>query len=198
MQRNELTLALKALTDGELVVYPTDTLYALGANIYNQQAVRKIFSVKKRSLSQPLPIAVADGEHIKQVAFINKKVEKVCKRFLPGTLTIVLPKRNEIPDIVTNGLDKIAIRIPRHDCALKLLKRFGPLTITSANIHGKPTPETIKDIQMLFNKQVSVYLDGGLLDGRPSTIVDLTGKTPVIIRQGSISLEEIKDALRNG
>ncbi|MFW6121999.1 MAG: L-threonylcarbamoyladenylate synthase [Petrotogales bacterium] len=198
MKRNDVSEAIKALKNGEVVVYPTDTLYALGADIYNEDAVKKVFTIKKRPYTRPLPLAVSNFDEINEISYTNDMVKRVINHFLPGRLTLVLKKKDAVPSNVTGGLDTIAIRIPQNDIALDLLSRFGPLTVTSANIHGKKTSYVIKDLAMQFSNQVSVYLDAGRLDAIPSTIVDLTSKEPIIVRQGSITKGEIWEAIYHG
>ncbi len=195
MKRSDLSDAIKALNNGEAVVYPTDTLYALGADIYNEGAVKKIFEIKRRPYSCPFPVAVANFDEIDKISYTNDLVKRVAKRFLPGPLTLILKKKDSVSSIVTGGLDKIAVRIPKNDVALNLLSRFGPLTATSANIHGKKTSYVIKDLKMQFSSEISVYLDDGRLDAKPSTIVDLTSKKPIIVRKGPIKKEEIMEAI---
>lgn len=195
MKRNTITNAVKALKTGNLIVYPTDTLYALGADIFNDGSVTKVFTVKKRPFSNPLSVAVADFEAISKIAYTNEFVKQVVERFLPGSLTIILRKKESVSRLVTGGLDNIAVRIPDNKIALKLLSAFGPLTVTSANVHGKKTPYVINDIMMQFTTDILVYLDDGRLDAKPSTIVDLTLEKPRIVRKGSITLEEILDAI---
>ena len=195
MRKEDFLAAIDALEKGNIIVYPTDTLYALGADVFNEDAVRFIYELKRRPFSHPLPIAVSNFDEIKKIALTNEMVEKVVKCFLPGALTIILQKRNNVSDLVTGGLSKVAIRIPRNEVALELLSAFGPLTVTSANRFGEKTPYVIKDLQMLFKQEVSVYLDDGRLDGDPSTIVDLTFEDPVIVREGPISRENVLEAI---
>ncbi len=197
-EKNDVSNAIKALKSGDLIVYPTDTLYALGADISYDDTVKKVFQVKNRPFSNPLPVAVADFDEMTKIAFTNDNVKKVVEHFLPGPLTIILRLKDSVSHVITGGLDKIAVRIPNNDIALDLLSAFGPLTVTSANIHGEKTPYVIKDIMMQFNTEVSVYLDGGKLAGEPSTIVDLTLEKPTIVRKGLITNKQILDAISNG
>jgi L-threonylcarbamoyladenylate synthase len=194
-EKNTILNAIVALKAGNLIVYPTDTLYALGADIFNDGSVTKVFTVKKRPFSNPLSVAVADFEAISKIAYTNEFVKQVVERFLPGSLTIILRKKESASRLVTGGLDNIAVRIPDNKIALKLLSAFGPLTVTSANVHGKKTPYVIKDIMMQFTTDILVYLDDGRLDAKPSTIVDLTLEKPRVVRKGSITLEEILDVI---
>ena len=199
MNKIDLAKAITALKRGELVVYPTDTLYALGADVYNEDAVRRIFKLKNRPFDIPLSVAVASFDDFESIAFINDSAKRLATSFLPGPLTIVLNKKNTISKIVTGGLGKVAIRIPENEVALELLSKFGPLTATSANVHDMKTPNDIKEIKRQFKEDdVAVYLDCGKLNASPSTIVDITTKTPKIIREGIITKKNILDAIRHG
>jgi len=198
MKKKDFSAALNALNDGKPIIYPTDTLYALGADIYNEMAVRKVFDIKQRPYSIPLPIAVPSIKAIETVAYINETARKISERFLPGTLTIILKKKPSVPDIVTSGFDTIAIRIPNHPIALKLLQRYGPLTATSANLHHKKTPGIIKDILIQLDVVIPVSLHDGRLNGVPSTIVDLSSTKPQIIRKGSVTEKELRDVMYHG
>ena len=197
-EKNVIPAAIEALNRGELIVYPTDTLYALGADIYNDKAVKKAFIIKSRPYDNPFSVAVSSFEVLDKISYTNKYVERMVEHFLPGKLTLLLKKKSSVSKIVTGGLDTIAIRIPKNNIALELLSKYGPLTATSANIHGKKTPCLINDLTMQFRDQVSVYLDGGKLDESPSTIVDLTSKKPIVIRQGAITIKEILKVIKNG
>jgi L-threonylcarbamoyladenylate synthase len=190
--------AMITLEAGGVVIYPTDTLYALGADIWNDAAVLKIFKLKQRPLSAPLPIAVSNVKEIDQIASIPPPMYSLIARFLPGSMTVILRKKKPVSNLLTAGLPNVAVRIPRNDTALTLLSAFGPLTVTSANIHGKKTPGVIKKLQMQFRDEIKVYLDGGPLRGLPSTIVDLTGEQPVVVREGVIPEQEIMDAFHHG
>jgi L-threonylcarbamoyladenylate synthase len=198
MKQEDFYAALDALKDGKVIIYPTDTLYALGADIYNENAVRNIFKIKQRPSKIPLPIAVPSIQAIETVAYINEAARKISKKFLPGSLTVILKKKPSVPKIVTSGFDTIAIRIPRHPIALQLLRRYGPLTATSANLHHKKTPGVIKDILIQLDTHIPVSLHDGRLDGVPSTIVDLSSKKPHIVRQGSVTEKELLAVRKNG
>jgi len=195
MEKFDISKAVKALSDSEIIVYPTDTLYGLGADIYNNEAVDKIFKIKKRSRSDPLPVAVSSFLEMEKIAFVDDKTKQLVNVFLPGKLTIILDKKDIVSDAVTGGLDKIAVRIPDNKIALKLLSCFGPLTATSANIHGGKVLETIDEINNHFKDDVAVYLDDGCLKGKPSTIVDATSDKLKILREGTISKDKIMDMM---
>ncbi|DAC72091.1 MAG TPA: threonylcarbamoyl-AMP synthase [Thermoplasmata archaeon] len=198
MKKNDFSTAVKALKDGEPIIYPTDTLYALGADIYNETAVRKVYDIKRRPYSVPLPVAVGSIPAIETIANTNEASRKVSEMFLPGNLTIILKKKQSVPDIVTGGSDSVAVRVPNDSIALKLLSQYGPLTITSANIHHIKTLSTIPDILRQLETSIPVCLDDGKRAGTASTIVDVSAKEPQIVRKGSISEKEIMDVISHG
>jgi L-threonylcarbamoyladenylate synthase len=199
MIKIDLSQAITALKRGDVVVYPTDTLYALGADVYNENAVRRIFKIKNRSFDIPLSVAVAGFDGIESIVFVNDNARRLAEQFLPGPLTLILNKKSAISNIITGGLDKVAVRIPDNEVALELLSKFGPLTATSANVHDRETPQHVEVIRRQFKDgDVAVYLDCGRLNGLPSTIVDVTTKTPKIIREGIITKKDIMDAIRHG
>jgi L-threonylcarbamoyladenylate synthase len=196
MDEFNVSNAVKALADGEVIVYPTDTLYGMGVDIFNEDAVRKVFEIKKRPFDQPLSVAVSSIDDIEKIAFVDDETRRIAPRFLPGKLTLILPKKKSVSDVVTGGLGKIAVRIPANKIALKLVSDFGPITATSANIHGEKTPAIINEINMHFKDSVSVYIDDGKLEGEPSTIVEIVDKNVKILREGAIKKQDILDAVR--
>ena len=184
---------LKAAIDqGFLIIYPTDTLYALGASVFSPIAVEKAFTLKKRPISLPIPIAVSSKEMLEEIAIITPLAACLIESFLPGPLTIVI-KNKMIPSVVTANKTTIAVRIPDDSIALNLIKKIGPLTVTSANIHNQQTPTTIEEIRSMFKSpSIYAYIDDGIRNGLPSTIVDVTEDKPLILRKGTISSEKIE------
>jgi len=179
---------IDALKKGKVVVYPTDTLYGLGANIFNRKAVEKIYKIKKRPSNMPLPIVISSINKINEFAEMNEFAKKIVKKFLPGKLTVVLKKKNIIPDYISK--DKVAIRIPANEIALKLAYKF-PITATSANLHGGSLPVSIEIVKKQLGKKPDIYLDYGKLSGLPSTVVDVSCQKIKIIREGAIKKEEL-------
>jgi len=198
MIESNISKAISALKKGNIIVYPTDTLYGLGADIYNDNAVRKVFKIKKRPFKDPLSVAVSNITELEKIADVDERTRQLVKQFMPGKLTLILKKKEIISDIVTGGFGNVAIRIPDNKIALKILTNFGPITATSANIHGLKTPYIINDINMQLKENVSVYIDNGRLEGQPSTIVDLTDNQVRIIRKGAIPEKNILDAILDG
>lgn len=177
---------------GELIVYPTETLYALGANPFDKKALDRLFEVKRRPKELPISVAVADIEMMKSMAEINKLAEKVYNNFLPGPLTLLLKKKASIPDKLTAGDDRIGIRVPKHPAALKVIDLVGPITATSANLHGYPEPRNMNIALEQLGENVTLYLDCGECEYQcESTIVDVSGSIVKIIRKGVISDKEI-------
>jgi L-threonylcarbamoyladenylate synthase len=191
MLDKDLIKAIEFLSKGEIVIYPTDTQYAMGADIFRDESIIKVFEIKNRPNNIPIPVAVSCYEDILDIAYKNKNLENIVNKFLPGKLTIILNKKDNVSNKLTSGLNKIAIRIPDNPIALKLLKNFGPLTVTSANIHGKKTESSINKIQNQFKNYINCYLDDGILNNNPSSIIDLTYDKPKLIRNGEIQLKEI-------
>jgi L-threonylcarbamoyladenylate synthase len=189
--------AIEILKSGGIVAFPTDTVYGLGGDALNTEVAERIYRVKQRPRSLPLPVLLAD---LTQVAAVVDSVPGIArflmKRFWPGGLTLVLPKAASIPEIVSAGSDKIAIRIPNHSVPLALIHGLGaPITGTSANISDKPSPLTAKEVEQQLGSDVDLIIDMGRCPGGlESTVVDVTGETPVILRQGIIPEDEIKKA----
>jgi L-threonylcarbamoyladenylate synthase len=191
-QRN-LKIAAEVLKRGELVVYPTDTLYALGGDALNERAVMRVYEAKRRPLERPLPIAVSDMDMMMKYAHLHEQARRLADKYLPGALTLVL-KKKDLPGLLTSGLDKVAVRIPANSAALELIRLVGrPVITTSANFTGEPPPVSIDEVSPKLGAEVA--LDYGKLGERiPSTIVDFSDG-PRIIREGKISREEILAAL---
>ena len=191
--QSEVEKAIKLLKEGKLIVYPTDTLYGLGANIFDERAIAKVYKAKRRPLSMPLPISLSSIEEIGEYAIMNELAYEIAQRFMPGAITIILKKKKCIPDIVTK--EKIAIRVPASDIAREIAKKV-PLTATSANLHGKEAPSTIEEAKRQLGNKVAMYIDAGKLLGKPSTIIDVSGGRIKIIREGAIPKEVIYGKLR--
>ncbi|MCF6463924.1 threonylcarbamoyl-AMP synthase [Clostridium sp. Cult1] len=185
----------KFIKEGKLVAFPTETVYGLGANGLDEEAVKKIFIAKGRPQDNPLILHVSSIEDVKPlVKSISKEAEILMKRFWPGPLTILFRKSNKVPNIITAGLDTVAIRMPNHPIAIELIKNSGvPIAAPSANTSGKPSPTSADHvIEDLYGK-VHMIIDGGNTGvGLESTVLDLTEKIPMILRPGGITLEDLQ------
>lgn len=189
---NSIERGKQIIEESGVVVYPTDTLYALGASIYKENAVRRIYAIKKRPRYQSLPVAVATIDDIKEVAVITHPASELAKAFLPGALTLVLEKKNNVPSIVAKKT--IAVRVPENEVARQLTSKE-PITATSANLHGGPEPTTLEIARKQLGDKIDMYISGGALSGKPSTIVNATKEKMTIIREGLISKERLYEFL---
>ena len=197
---NCIQAAMSAAEDiaaGNLIVDPTDTVYGIGADIYNEVAVKNLYLAKRRPFDMALSVAVADRKMMESVAILNETADKLIKAFLPGPLTIIIKKNPEVPDIVTAGSQKVGIRIPDHPIALEIARRSGPIVATSANIHFQPDAIDIGMATAALGNSVSTYIDAGHSpSGKPSTIIWIKDKEYEIIRQGPITEDMIKEVLQ--
>ncbi len=197
---NCIQAAMSAAEDiaaGNLIVYPTDTVYGIGADIYNEVAVKNLYLAKRRPFDMALSVAVADRKMMESVAILNETADKLIKAFLPGPLTIIIKKNPEVPDIVTAGSQKVGTRIPDHPIALEIARRSGPIVATSANIHFQPDAIDIGMATAALGNSVSTYIDAGHSpSGKPSTIIWIKDKEYEIIRQGPITEDMIKEVLQ--
>lgn len=184
--------ASRIVAGGGLVVYPTDTVYGLGCDPFSIEAVTRVFKVKGER-NKPLPILASDVENVKRIAFLSGKAGRVAARFWPGPLTLIVPKKPVLPNIVTCNLDSVGVRIPQHNVALRLISLSNGLLVgTSANKTGEKPPRTAQEAAEQLGKEVDMILDAGPAPlGAPSTVVDLTQEKPKILREGSVSLEEL-------
>jgi L-threonylcarbamoyladenylate synthase len=175
-----LDKAVSVLMHDGLIVYPTETVYGLGADAFSDEAILKVYEAKKRPLAMPVSIAVSDMDMLYAVARVEPKDEAFLSTFLPGPVTVVLPARKSVPPILTGGTGLIGIRMPAHDLALRLIAAFdAPITATSANLHGAKDPVTPNECTVPYE----FLIDGGRLSGIPSTVVDLVEKR--VLRAGS-------------
>lgn len=197
LKEKELDEVVAALRSGELVVFPTDTLYGIGADPFNENSVKKVFVAKNRPFDMPLSIAVSNEKMMESVAVLNDNARKLIRKFLPGPLTIMLTKKPSLPDILTSGSNQIGIRIPGHPFAIRLIDKFGPITATSANLHSHPDPFVAAIAQKDLKGHFHTCVDCGRTKyAVPSTIVDVSDGAVEVIRKGVISQEQIENALR--
>ena len=195
--QKQVEQGISILKQGGIVAFPTDTVYGLGACISLPHAVERVYQVKKRPLNMPLPLLLADKSQIGEVAEPVPPIAwLLAEKFLPGGLTIVLFKSKSVPDIVTGGGKTVALRIPAHPTPVALIQGVGtPIVGTSANLSGKPSALTAEEVYAQLDNKVDLIIDGGRCPGgKESTIVDLTGETPLVLREGAISREELSDA----
>ncbi|MDR1617143.1 MAG: threonylcarbamoyl-AMP synthase [Syntrophomonadaceae bacterium] len=188
--------AVNLLRQKQLVAFPTETVYGVGADAFSAEAATKIFAAKNRPQSNPLLLHVSNMEQVKWIVKdISPEAIKLMQAFWPGPLSIVLPGGDELPEEVRGGKDNIGLRMPSHPVALALIEKSGPLVATSANLSGRPSPVTAQDVMRDLEGRVAAIIDGGPATAKvESTVVDLTGRPYKILRLGAISAEKLKKA----
>jgi len=187
--------AIRALRRGGIVAYPTDTVYGLGASMNIPRSVRRVFEVKSRPANMALPLLVADMSQIEALAREVRPVARtLIDSFMPGALTLVMPASRAVPEIVTAGGSTVALRIPDHPVPIALIRGTGvPLVGTSANVSGLPSPLTAAGVRSQLGDRVDIVIDdGSSCPGTESTVVDVSGDIPVVLRQGAISMEGLR------
>jgi len=193
-----IATAARILAEGGLVAFPTDTVYGVGAHVFQPDAVERIYVAKIRPRDKAIPILLARADDLPLVAEgITETVWLLAERFWPGGLTLVLPRKDNVPDIVSAGGPTVAVRVPDHPVFLALIAALGaPLAGTSANLSGRPSPVTAQEVEAELGGRIELILDGGRCPGgTPSTVLDLTADPPTILRAGAIGVEEIEAAL---
>lgn len=196
-EESSLRLAAELLKDGQVVGIPTETVYGLGADALNEQAVLSIFAAKERPADNPLIVHVADFKDLEPLCHINEMARKLNDAFWPGPLTMILPKKDIVPTVVTAGLDSVAIRMPAHPVAQKIIRLSGcPIAAPSANRSGRPSPTQAQHVFEDMDGRIPLIIDGGESDvGVESTVVSLTGDIAVVLRPGGITPEMIAAVL---
>lgn len=192
---NSVKLAASFIKKGDIAAFPTETVYGLGANAYDEKAVRKIFKAKGRPADNPLIVHVANKKDIEILASeIPPAAEKIIKKFFPGPLTVILKKNEVIPGVITSGLDTIAIRMPSSRIALDFIKACGvPVAAPSANLSGSPSPTSYKHVLSDFSGKIPCILKGPVSKyGLESTVIDCTSIIPAVLRPGVITLEQLR------
>ncbi len=190
--------AASTIKAGGLVAFPTETVYGLGGDGLLSSASKKIYAAKGRPSDNPLILHIADRESVNSLALeVSEKAVKLMEEFWPGPLTLVFKKKDIVPYETTGGLDTVAIRMPSHPAALELIRQSGcPIAAPSANISGRPSPSKASHVADDLSGRIDYIIDGGETDiGIESTIVDMTGDIPMILRPGYITLSMLKDVV---
>lgn len=197
-QPERIARAAAIIRGGGLVAFPTETVYGLGADALNQEAVARIFAAKGRPVYDPLIVHIASPDELTRVAKdVPETARRLAERFWPGPLTLVLPRATAVPMIVTAGLETVAVRCPNHPVALALIQASGtPIAAPSANRFGRTSPTTARHVLDDLNGRIELVLDGGPTPiGVESTVLDITGSSPVILRPGGVTREALEAIL---
>jgi L-threonylcarbamoyladenylate synthase len=188
--------AVDVLQLGGLVAFPTDTVYGLAALPFKAKFIERLYIVKGRNSSKAISILLGNINHLNQVAAqMNSLASRLAERFWPGPLTLVVPRKTNLPDILSPD-STIGVRMPDHPVALTLLRQVGPLAVTSANLSGRGNATTAQEVVSQLGGRIHLVLDGGETPGGvPSTVVNCTGSELIVLRSGPISLEMLQSAL---
>ena len=191
-----LDKAIQTINSGGIVAFPTDTVYGIGTGAFDRMGIQKLFDIKKRDTNKAIAILLSD---LSQLSLVCSSTSNYAARlgaaFWPGALTLVVPRHPSIPDIIS-PLPTIGVRIPDHPFAQALIRVCGPLAVTSANISGQPSPTNAQEVMLQMDGLVDLVIDGGRSKiGISSTVVDCTGPIYQILREGSISEEQINRAI---
>ncbi len=196
----QIEKGISILRQGGIVAYPTDTVYGLGASAGLTRAVEQIYVVKERPRNMPLPLLLADDSQITGLAeSVPPLAWLLIRTFMPGALTLVLSASASVPDIITAGGTTVALRIPAHPVPVALVKGLGAAIVgTSANLSGQPSSLTADEVYSQLGAKIDFVIDGGRCPGgRESTLVDVTGETPLILREGAVSRQELEKVCGN-
>jgi L-threonylcarbamoyladenylate synthase len=192
--REQVKKGVVILKKGGVIAFPTDTVYGLGASMAIDSAVERVYRIKERPRQMALPLLLADLSQLEKVAIsIPPSARLLAERFWPGPLTLVLLKSDAVPDIVTAGSETVAVRIADHPIPTALARGVGTAIIgTSANLSGQPSALTTEEARAQLGDRVELIIEGDCPGGKESTIVDLSGEKPVILRRGALSIETLR------
>jgi L-threonylcarbamoyladenylate synthase len=193
LSEREFDLILSVLRAGDVIAFPTDTSYGLGADPYNEEGISRIFTIKGRPETKPILLLVDSLQMTERVALPNPLFPRVAEAFWPGPLTLILPARSNVPGALTAGTGTVGVRWPKASFAIALLTRLRtPITATSANRSGRQSSITASEVRMQFGGELPLIVDGGELPARSgSTLLDLTCEPPVLLREGPIHFDEL-------
>lgn len=186
MSGHDLTAAVAAIRRGDLVVYPTETVYGLGADALDPEAIARVFEAKGRPRDRPVSMAFPELSAAADYTRMTDRERAFCERFLPGPVTVLVERTDRVPDALVAGRKRVGIRVPDHDLARELARRTGPITATSANRSGEPSARRVDEIDPAV-REAAVVLDGGETPGTESTVVDVTEGQ--IVRRGELADE---------
>lgn len=193
--KNEIDKLAEILRNDGIISVPTDTVYGICARINSKKAYNKLINIKKRPITKPFPIMCADEEQIRSIAIVDKRAEKLIRNFMPGPITLVLNKKAEVPEYVTNGFQTVAVRMATSEVIKSLIQKTeSPIFMSSANQSGEPTCTNLDEIEKAC-PNLDGMMEGEALLGEGSTILDCTLKNIKILRVGPIKIEEIKKVL---
>jgi L-threonylcarbamoyladenylate synthase len=199
VRSDAIDAAVRAVRSGQLVVLPTDTVYGVGADAFDAAAVADLLAAKGRGRDMPVPVLVGSWDTIEGlVSYVPAQMRSLIEAFWPGGLTLVVEHAPSLAWDLGDARGTVAVRMPLHPVALELLERTGPMAVSSANRSGQPAALTVEQARQQLGESVQVYLDGGPVTvGVASTIVDVTTETPRVLREGAVSLADLRSVVES-
>lgn len=196
VDKENMDIICQTILEDGVVAFPTETVYGLGVRFHSIDALNQLMEAKNRDYSKAITLMVADKNDIEKYACVSDEAKKMIDALMPGMLTLVFKKRECVEDEMTNGKKTIGIRIPNHDFVLALLKRVGPMLVTSANLSNHPNTTSTKEVLEQLDGRIDLIVDGHTSDAVASTVVDVSHSGYQILREGKIKKEDIEEVLK--
>lgn len=193
---NQMNEICDVIQKGGIVAFPTETVYGVGIHFNDEEALERLMEAKNRDYSKAITLMVADKKDISQYAYISPQAQKMIDQFMPGMITLIFNKKESVRDIMTNGKSTIGIRIPDSEFALSLLKKVGPMLVTSANLSQHSNTTSTQEVLNQLDGRIDLVVDGKTSDNIASTVVDVSQDEIKILRAGKITKEQIEEAIK--
>ncbi|OUN36887.1 L-threonylcarbamoyladenylate synthase [Massilimicrobiota sp. An80] len=193
---NQMNEICDVIQKGGIVAFPTETVYGVGIHFNDEEALERLMEAKNRDYSKAITLMVADKKDISQYAYISPQAQKMIDQFMPGMITLIFKKKESVRDIMTNGKSTIGIRIPDSEFVLSLLKKVGPMLVTSANLSQHSNTTSTQEVLNQLDGRIDLVVDGKTSDNIASTVVDVSQDEIKILRAGKITKEQIEEAIK--
>lgn len=196
VKSSKMNEIISTIKNGKVVAFPTETVYGLGVKFGSVEALDLLVEAKNRDYSKAITLMVANKQEIENYAYVSHDAKKIISRFMPGMLTLVFKKKENVDSKMTNGKETIGIRIPDNDFVLSLLKEAGPMLVTSANLSNHPNTTSTKEVLEQLDGRIDLIVDGETNDSIASTVIDVSGKDIKILREGKITQKQIEEVIK--
>lgn len=196
VKSSEMNEIISTIKNGKVMAFPTETVYGLGVKFGSVEALDLLMEAKNRDYSKAITLMVANKQEIENYAYVSHDAKKIISRFMPGMLTLVFKKKENVDSKMTNGKETIGIRIPDNDFVLSLLKEAGPMLVTSANLSNHPNTTSTKEVLEQLDGRIDLIVDGETNDSIASTVIDVSGKDIKILREGKITQKQIEEVIK--
>jgi len=196
VKSSKMNEIISTIKNGKVVASPTETVYGLGVKFGSVEALDLLMEAKNRDYSKAITLMVANKQEIENYAYVSHDAKKIISRFMPGMLTLVFKKKEDVDSKMTNGKETIGIRIPDNDFVLSLLKEAGPMLVTSANLSNHPNTTSTKEVLEQLDGRIDLIVDGETNDSIASTVIDVSGKDIKILREGKITQKQIEEVIK--